>query len=64
MSNLDYHLNNPAPIAQSDVDVIRSMNPRQREILKPFDVWPEWAKRDAQILANYRQQLNTNSRPG
>lgn len=44
-----------APMIQTDIDLVREMNSSQRELHRPFDMWPEWAKHDAQLAANYRE---------
>jgi hypothetical protein len=61
---LDYEITNPAPLVQSDIDLVRLMNQRQRSLVGPFETWPDWAKRDAQIVANYRRMLTSNDGPG
>lgn len=61
---LDFDLRNPAPIVQTDIDLVRRMNPTQKQVRGLFETWPEWAKRDAQMVANYRRDLQSDSGPG
>ena len=61
---IDYEITNPAPMIQTDIDLVRKMNPFQRSLAGPFETWPEWAKRDAQIVANYRRSFTINDGPG
>lgn len=61
---IDYDITNPAPLMQSDVDLIRLMNPSQKELRGSFEIWPEWAKKDALLVAAYRRRFSTNDGPG
>lgn len=61
---IDYEITNPAPMIQTDIDLVRKMNPFQRSLAGPFETWPEWAKRDAQLIANYRRSFTINYGPG
>jgi hypothetical protein len=54
---LDHHITNPEPLIQSDIDLVRDMNCFQKELKRPFDAWPSWAKDDAQRVANYRRRI-------
>lgn len=49
-----------AVIQQSDKDLVRRMNNTQRNVMeRDFDFWPAWAKRDAQLVANYREHFSS-----
>ena len=41
-------------IIQTDLDLVRGMSRFQQKLAAPFDTWPEWAKEDAQRIADYR----------
>jgi hypothetical protein len=59
MENYDVSFLTPHPIIQSDIEVVWQMNNGQKELCGPFETWPEWAKRDVQLLANYRRCLES-----
>jgi len=45
-------------VIQSDLDLVATMNPTQRNILEnEYGYWPKWAKRDAEIARNYRLDI-------
>ena len=50
------HTATPAKVQESDILLVQAMNPSQREIQGPpsMHFLPEWARRDAQLIANYR----------
>lgn len=58
-----YEITNPAPIIQSDIDLVRKMNRTQHSLYSPFDAWPQWAKRDAQLVADYRVATRPAAQP-
>lgn len=60
MSSPRFYVPPPAPLLPSDVQLVKDMNPTQKQLWRaPFEAWPEWAKRDAQLIANYRREFTT-----
>lgn len=43
--------------------LVRQMNPQQKELSRPIEGWPDWAHRDAKIIADFESELPPMSNP-